>query len=225
MQWEIEGDIYPLLRIDMDPGDSIKCDAGAMAWLSGDIRLQTKMQGGIVKSITRKMAGETFFRNVYTAYNPGSIAFATDYVGTIKPVEVREGMGIVIQKSALFVEDSNIIAKPFMTDVFTGLMGGEGFFLTELRGNGIAFLEAVGRCYCYELNPGQVMEISTGNFFAMERSCKMTVRVNKGVKNILFGGEGFVNTVVTGPGRVWVQSGSLERQVASIKNELGLPKK
>ena len=98
------------------------------------------------------------------------------------------------------------ISVHFQKKLGTGFFGGEGFIMQRLSGSGTAFVELDGHVVAYDLAPGQSIVVDTGHLAAMESSCTMEIQTVQGAKNIFFGGEGLFNTVVTGPGRVWLQT-------------------
>lgn len=104
----------------------------------------------------------------------------------------------------------------FRKKIGSGLFGGEGFIMQKVSGNGIVFAEFDGSIVEYELAAGQKIVVDTGNLAAMSASCQMDIQTVPGVKNVLFGGEGLFNTVVTGPGHVWLQT----MPISSVANSL-----
>ena len=105
----------------------------------------------------------------------------------------------------------------FQQRIGSGLFGGEGFIMQKLSGSGTAFLEFDGYIKEYELAPGQQIVVDTGYLAAMTGSCKIEVKTVPGVKNMLFGGEGIFNTVITGPGRVWLQSMPIAQMANTLR--------
>lgn len=221
MKWELVGDTHTLLLMEMSRGESVKCQAGAMAYKFGNIQRNTRVEGGLMSAISRTLSNESFFQNIYTSYGEGTIAFSSDMPGTIKHVDITPNDPMIVQKNSILVLDMGIQMRMyFKKDVFTGLFGGEGFILNELYGHGSAFLNVDGRCIQYTLEPHQEIEISTSHFFAMSSTCSMELKVEKGISNVLFGGEGLVNTRVRGPGRVLIQTTPMVNQLAGMTRQL-----
>ena len=158
--------------------------------------------------IGRMFSGEAMFQNRYTAEGgPGQIAYASSFPGSILAFEVGTGKEIIAQKSAFLASTDGVtLSVAFQKKLGSGLFGGEGFIMQKLSGNGTAFVEIDGHVKEYELAAGQSMVIDTGYLAAMEGTCKMEITSVKGLKNKLLGGEGFFNTVVTGPGKIYLQS-------------------
>lgn len=208
MNYSIEGGTLPVLICNLEAGETMMTEAGAMSWMSPNMRMETTTNGGVGKMIGRMFSGEKLFMNRYTAEGgPGMIAMASSLPGCIKAFEITPGRELICQKSAFLSCTPGIeLSVHFQKKLGAGFFGGEGFIMQKLSGQGLAFIEIDGFCKEYELGPGQQMIIDTGYLAAMEASCSMDVKTTGGVKNALFGGEGIFNTVVTGPGKIYIQS-------------------
>lgn len=206
MNYSISGDNLPVLRVELGQGERIECEAGAMSWMDEGIVMQTQ-GGGLGKMFGRAFTGEHMFLNEYVAERPGEIAFASKFPGSIRAVQISEGNGLIVQKGSYLATVGNINSEVFFQKkIGKGLFGGEGFLMRRFTGSGIVFLEIDGSAHEYELAPGQKKIIDTGNLAAMSESCSLDIQTISGVKNILFGGEGLFNTVITGPGKIILQS-------------------
>lgn len=206
MKYTISGESLPVVKIQLSAGESIECEAGAMSWMDDDIEMQTK-GGGFGKMLGRMVTKETAFTNTYVAKRDGEIAFASKFPGSITAFELTPDKGIVIQKGAYLASVGNIDSKVFIHEkIGKGLFGGEGFLMRKYTGSGTIFLEIDGSAHVYELAKGESKIIDTGHVAAMSDTCQMEIKRIKGVTNVLFGGEGLFNTVVTGPGKVVLQS-------------------
>ena len=148
------------------------------------------------------------FQNIYTAQGGnGMIAFASCFPGSIRAFNIRPGQEMIFQKSAFLASEAGVqLSVHFHKKVASGLFGGEGFILQKVSGNGIVFAEFDGHVVEYELQPGQQIVIDSGYLAAMSVTCQMDIQTVPGLKNIVFGGEGLFNTVITGPGHVWLQT-------------------
>ena len=208
MRYTISGDNMPVAICELDDGESLYCEAGAMSWMSPNMVMETKSKGGLGGFFGRAISGESGFQNYYTAKNGnGRIAFSSAYVGNIQAVEVTPDKPIIIQKRAFLAATMGVNMEVFFQKKLgTALFGGEGFVMQKLSGSGIVFLELDGSIHEYELQAGEQMLISTGHLAMMEESVTMDIQQIKGVKNVLFGGESLFNTVITGPGRVILQT-------------------
>ena len=207
MKYSIEGEPLPVVICELENGESLQSESGAMSWMSPNMLMETTSGGGIGKVFGRAFSGETLFLNRYTAQGgPGMIAFSACFPGTIKSFEITPDKPIIAQKHSFLAATGDVDLSIFFQKKFSGgLFGGEGFIMQQISGNGMAFLEFDGYVKKYTLNPGQQMVIDTGYLAAMSATCSLEVKSIKGVKNVLFGGEGLFNTVVTGPGDIWIQ--------------------
>ncbi len=207
MNYQIKGEPLPVVICTLDSGESIMCESGAMSWMSPNMQMET-VGGGVGKIFGRMLSGESMFQNRYTAAGgTGMIAFASHFPGSIRAVQITPDKPIVVQKSAfLACEPSVELSIFFQKKLGAGLFGGEGFIMQKLSGTGIAFIEIDGYAMEYDLKPGQQIIADTGYLAMMDSTCKLDVQTVKGVKNVVFGGESLFNTVITGPGRVILQT-------------------
>lgn len=207
MQYEITGGDLPVVICKLNSGETMITEKGAMSWMSPNMQMETTTGGGLGKAFGRMFAGEAMFQNRYTAQGDGLIAFASSFPGSIRAVEIGPGRGLVVQKSGFLAAEAGVeLSVFFQKKLGSGLFGGEGFIMQKLSGNGTAFIEIDGSVVEYELSAGQSMIVDTGYLAAMEESCSIDIQAVKGVKNMLFGGEGIFNTVIYGPGRIWLQT-------------------
>lgn len=208
MQYKIEGTPLPVVICDVKDGECMITEKGSMSWMSPNMKMETTSNGGVGKALGRMFSGESLFQNRYTAEGgDGMIAFASSFPGTILPIEITPEKPVIVQKSAFLAsEESVTLSVFFQKKIGAGFFGGEGFIMQKLSGNGTAFLEIDGHAIEYDLAPGQKIVIDTGYLAMMDSTCTMDVVSVKGVKNMLFGGEGIFNTVVTGPGKVVLQT-------------------
>ena len=207
MSYEIEGETLPVVICELEDGESMITEKGAMAWMSPNMEMETNT-GGIGKAFGRLFSGEAMFRNIYTARNGnGLIAYASSFPGSIKVFQIGPGQEYVLQKSAFLASEASVDLSVFFQKKFgAGFFGGEGFIMQKVSGNGLVFAEFDGHIVEYQLQPGQQMVVDTGYLAAMSASCQIDVVTVPGVKNMLFGGEGVFNTIVTGPGNIWLQT-------------------
>ncbi len=208
MRYLIEGDTLPVVICEVEPGETMITEGGAMSWMTPNMNMETTSNGGIGKIFSRAFSGESLFLNKYTATGGvGQIAFASSFPGSIKKFDIAPGEEIIAQKSAFLAATSGVdLSIHFQKRLGAGFFGGEGFIMQRLSGNGVAFLEFDGHVKEYELQPGQQLIVDTGYLAAMTSSCSMEIKTVPGLKNKLLGGEGFFNTVITGPGKVWLQT-------------------
>ena len=219
MRYEIKGDTLPVVICELDAGETMITESGAMSWMSPNMKMETTSGGGIGKMFGRALSGESLFLNRYTATGGnGMISFASSFPGAIRAFEIAPGQEIVAQKSAFLAATAGVELSVFIQQrIGSGFFGGEGFIMQKISGNGMAFLEYDGYVKEYELAPGQQMVIDTGYLAAMTASCSVEIKTVPGVKNMLFGGEGIFNTVVTGPGRIWLQTMPIAQMANTLR--------
>ena len=218
MRYEIKGDTLPVVVCYLENGERMITERGSMSWMSPNMKMDTSTNGGIGKAFGRMFSGESMFQNTYTSQGgKGLIAFASSFPGSIKAFEVRPGQEYIFQKKAFLASEAGVsLTVHFQKKVASGLFGGEGFILQRVSGNGIVFAEFDGHVVEYDLQPGQQIVIDSGYLAAMTASCQMDIQTVPGLKNMVFGGEGLFNTVITGPGHVWLQT----MPISSVANAL-----
>ncbi len=207
MQYEIKGGSFPVVICTLENGEKMITEKGSMAWMSPNMQMETK-GGGLGKMFSKAFSGESMFQNHYTARNgPGMIAFTSSFPGEIKVLEIGPGREMIVQKSAFLAAEAGVeLSIHFQKRLGAAFFGGEGFIMQRLSGRGTAFVEIDGDLMEYILKPGQKLIVDTGNVAGFEPSVQMDIQSVPGAKNMLFGGEGIFNTVLTGPGRVWLQT-------------------
>ena len=224
MKYEIKGNDLPVAIVQLDAGETIVAESGAMSWMDGNIEMDTK-GGGMGKVFGRMFAGENLFQNEYTAVGKaGEIAFASSFPGSIMALEIGPGREVIIQKKAFMASEPGVSRDVYFQKKFTtGFFGGEGFVMQKLSGKGVAFVEVDGEAFEYDLAPGQKMIVNSGYLAMMDTTCSMEVQAVKGLKNMFLGGEGFFNTVVKGPGKVVIQSMPVHKLAMSILPYIPMP--
>lgn len=208
MRYEIEGTPLPVVICHLDAEEAMITERGSMSWMSQNMKMETTSNGGVGKALGRMFAGEALFQNRYTAQGgPGMIAFASCFPGSILPFQISPGQGVIVQKSGFLASQTGVtLSVFFQKKLGSALFGGEGFIMQKLSGSGVAFVEIDGYAKEYVLGPGETMVVDTGYLAAMEETCSIDVVTVPGVKNMLFGGEGVFNTLVKGPGKIWLQT-------------------
>jgi uncharacterized protein (TIGR00266 family) len=217
IKYEIKGNNLPVVICYPEAGETLCTERGAMSWMSPNMKMETNA-GGFGKAMGRMFSGESIFLNEYTAQGgQGMIAFASSFPGSIIAHRVTPGNGIIVQKKGFLAMEKGLdLSIHFRKKLGAGLVGGEGFIMQKITGDGIVFIEIDGHCVEYELQAGQSLVLGTGYLAAMSETCTMDVESVKGFKNVLFGGEGLFNTRVTGPGKIWVQSMPIVATAAAI---------
>lgn len=208
MEYEIIGGSFPVVECSLKAGESMITQSGSMAWMDPTITMDTSTNGGFGKVVGRLFTNEHLFQNIYTSSKDGSkIAFGTSVPGSIIAIKLQQGQSIICQKSAFLASYGNIELSTFFNKkIGVGIFGGEGFIMQKISGEGTVFIEIDGSNKEFTLEAGQQMILSTGYLVLMDETCTIDVHTVKGIKNIFLGGEGIFNTVITGPGKVVVQT-------------------
>lgn len=207
MEYSIEGGSLPVVICKLSAGEVMLSEPGGRTWQKGDIVTENKTEGGIGKSLGRMFSGESLFMSRYTAKGNGEIAFASSFPGKIVAKELSAGESIICQRSSFMASTADVkMSVYFQKKLGAGLFGGEGFIMQKITGPGTVFLELDGHCVAYDLAAGERVVCDTGIVAIMDETCKMDIETVKGLGNMFFGGEGMFNTVITGPGKVYLQT-------------------
>ncbi len=219
MQYNIVGEPLSAVICDLQPGETMITERGSMSWMTPNMKMETTTNGGIGKAFGRIFSGDAFFQNRYTAMGgPGQIAFAASFPGSIRCFDITPDRPMIVQKSGFLASEAGVeLSIFFQKKLGSGFFGGEGFIMQKLSGNGKAFIEIDGYVVEYILQPGQSLIVDTGYLAAMDATCSMEIRSVGSVKNALFGGEGIFNTVVTGPGKIMLQTMPASALAMSIR--------
>lgn len=218
MKYQILGDTLPVVVCELENGEKMITEGGGMSWMSPNMKMETTTNGGIGKAFGRMFSGEKIFQNIYTAQGNGMIAFASSFPGSIKTFDIAPGQEMIFQKSAFLAGESGVEMSVFFNKKLgAGLFGGEGFIMQRISGYGTVFAEFDGHVVEYELQPGQQIVVDTGHLAAMTATCSIDIQAVPGVKNMLFGGEGVFNTIISGPGHVWLQTMPISNVAGVLK--------
>lgn len=226
MQYELKGGAFPVVVCRLNSGESMITEKGSMVWMTPNMEMTTTGGGGIGKMFSKALTGESMFQNIYTARGEGMITFGSSFPGQILPLEVTPGKSFILQKSAFLASEARVqLSMHVNQKLGAGFFGGEGFIMQKLTGNGIAFAEVDGELVEYTLAPGEQMVVDTGYVMGFELSVSMDIQQVKGLKNMVLGGEGLFNTVLTGPGKIWLQTMPISGVAAAIQPFLTFGKK
>lgn len=209
MQYRMVGNTMPAVEVLLNAGESMYTQSGGMAWMTQGIDMTTNTKGGLMKGLGRALAGESIFMATYTSrVNGAIIGFASTVAGEIMAIDVGAHQGMTFQKGAFLCAQPSVDMTATITKKFgAGLVGGEGFILQKATGSGILFIEIDGDKVIKNLAPGEVLIVDSGNVVGFDATVTYEVETVKGgVKNMLFGGEGFFNSKFTGPGQVILQT-------------------
>ncbi|MBL7206143.1 MAG: TIGR00266 family protein [Candidatus Aenigmarchaeota archaeon] len=208
MKYDLQGSTMQMLNIEIPEGKTIISESGRMVYMTDNIQMETKSKGGFWSGVKRKFAGESFFLvNFSSIGSKGLVAFGSEFPGKIVPMKLVAGQEIIAQKDAfLCAEDTVNFDATWARKLGAGVLGGEGLILIKVRGPGTCFFNVGGEISEINLKAGQKIRVDTGNLAMFDSSITYSVERVKGVRNMIWGGEGLFLATCTGPGRVWVQS-------------------
>ncbi|MEJ2706442.1 MAG: TIGR00266 family protein [Anaerolineales bacterium] len=210
IDYKILGDDMQLVEIELDPGEGVRAEAGALTYMEDGIQMQTGTGGGLFRGLKRIVTGESFFITsfVNNARGKSRLAFGAPYPGKVIPLDLAAmGGRFLCQKdSFLCAAQGTEIEVAFTKRLSTGVFGGEGFILQSLEGDGLTFVHAGGTVIEKDLAAGQTLRVDTGCLVAFAPSVDYDIQFVGGFNNALFGGEGLFLARLRGPGKVYLQS-------------------
>jgi uncharacterized protein (TIGR00266 family) len=208
MDYKINGTIMESLDIHLKQGESVYSESGGMAWMRGSFDMGTNTRGGLGAGLGRMLAGESLFLTTYTCKSPdGLITFTPEFPGKVMAMTLGSDQHLICQKDAFMCAQESIqLEMHFRKKLGVGLFGGEGFVLQKISGPGTVFLEIPGEVREVELRSGETMMVDPGHIALFEPEVQYDITSVKGLKNVLFSGEGLFLATLTGPGKVWLQS-------------------
>ncbi len=208
MKYNLQGTTMQILNIELTEGESVTSESGRMIFISDNIKMETKAKGGLWAGIKRKFAGESFFLvDFISSSGNGLVSFGSEFPGKIIPLSLREDENIIAQKDAFLCAESSVtFDASFTRKIGAGFLGGEGLVLVKVKGPGMVFFNVGGEITEITLKQNQKIRVDTGNLAMFDENVTYDVKRVKGIKNIIWGGEGLFLATMTGPGRVWIQS-------------------
>ena len=208
MEYKISGTLMESVDIHLKQGESIYSESGGMAWMRGSFKMDTSTRGGLGAGLGRMLAGESLFLTTYTCQSQdGLITFTPEAPGKVVDLNLAGEQSLICQKdSFMCAEESVKIEMHFRKRLGAGLFGGEGFILQKISGPGIAFVEIPGEVRVIELGAGEIMKVDPGHIAMFEPTVDYDIAAVKGLKNVLFAGEGLFLATLKGPGKVWLQT-------------------
>lgn len=215
MREQVIGAVLPVLEVSLDPDESVVAEVGEFSWMSDSIQMSTAMDGGI--------GGSAFLFSTYTARgSAGKIAFASKLPGSILPADPGNGTEYLVHRRGFLAGTPGIeISAGFQQSFAAGIFGGEGFILQRIGGQGRAWVELSGEVVVCELTAGQSLRVHPGYIGMFETSVAFQVMRVQGIANRYFGGDSHHFGVLSGPGKVWLQSMPLPVLAASLAPYLG----
>ena len=221
IDYKVYGNEMQFVEIQLDPGESVIAEAGAMMYMDDGISMQTIFGDGsdsgggglgskLLSAGKRLITGESLFMTVFTNKGPGrrQESFAAPYPGKIIPINLQEYDGkIICQKDAFLCAAKGVsVGIDFKRKLGVGLFGGEGFIMQKLEGDDWTFIHAGGTIHERQLASGELLRVDTGCLVALTKTVKYDIEMVKGIKSVFFGGEGLFFATLRGPGTVWLQS-------------------
>ena len=225
IDYQIFGDDMQFVEVELDPGEAVVGEAGAMFYMENDIQMetlfgdgsasQTGVMGKLMGAGKRLLTGESLFTTAFsnTGRMKRKVAFGAAFPGKILPMHLGSmGGKLLCQKDAFLCAAKGVsLGISFQKKLGAGFFGGEGFILQKLEGDGLAFVHAGGAIIEKTLQPGETLRVDTGCVVAFTSDVDFDIQYVGNIKTALFGGEGLFFATVRGPGKVWLQSLPLAR--------------
>lgn len=217
LDYKIEGDNLQIARVRLKPGQEVYAEAGKMIYKTANVEWDTRMTGHSVSekllgALRRTLAGDSLFVTYFRSNGEGEVGFAGGYPGRIQAINLVPGQAILAQRDAfLFAQPTVTLSVALVRRLGSGFFGGEGFILEKLIGPGLVFIHAGGDFIEFNLRAGEKLQISAGCIVAFDESVSYDIEFVGNIKTAIFGGEGLFLATLTGPGRVLVQSMTLEK--------------
>jgi uncharacterized protein (TIGR00266 family) len=226
MQHQIKGSILPVLEVELDPGESVLSESGEFSWMTDSVQMETGSGGGVggkglLGAVKRVAGGSTFLFNTYTAQGSrGMVAFAAKLPGTIFPIQLDQEY--LAHRHGFLAGTPGVEISVALQQSFRGgIFGGEGFLLQRIGGSGQAWIELSGEVMTYDLVPGQTLRVHPGHVGLFQSSVSFQVIRVPGLTNRYLGADGHHWVVLTGPGRVWLQSMPIPILAGALSPYLG----
>ena len=213
----IQGDNLQVARIKLKPGQEIYAEAGKKVYKFPAVEWETRMTGESIGdkiwgAVKRKLMGESLFLTYFHASSPSEVGFAGNYPGRLQAFDLQPGQSVLVQRDSFICAQSTATLNiALVKKLGAGFFGGEGFILEKLTGPGVVFIHAGGDFIEFQLNEGEVIQVDTGCIVAFDETVDYDIQAVGGIKTALFGGEGLFLATLRGPGRVVIQSMTLEK--------------
>jgi uncharacterized protein (TIGR00266 family) len=217
LDYTVQGDNLQIARVRLKAGQEVYAEAGKMLYKTPNIQWESRMQGESIGqkiwgAVKRKLMGESLFMTYFRALSDGEVGFAASYPGRIQTFDLAAGQTVLVQRdSFLFAQTSVQLNLALVKKLGAGFFGGEGFILEKLTGPGFVFIHGGGDFVEFTLRPGETLQVDTGCIVAFDEGVSYDIQFVGGIKKAIFGGEGLFLATLTGPGRVIVQSMTLEK--------------
>lgn len=217
LEYNIEGHNLQVARVRLKPGQEIYAEAGKMVYKTASVFWETRMSGAtigqkLLGAIKRRLIGESIMMTYFRTQVAGEVGFAGHYPGKIHVFDLAPGQSMMVQRDGfLFAQATVQLDIALVRKLGAGLFGGEGFILQRLTGPGEVFVHAGGDFVQFDLAPGEQIQVQTGHLVAFDPTVEYDIQMVGSIRTAIFGGEGIFLATLTGPGKVVVQSLTLER--------------
>ncbi len=217
LDYKIQGSNLQVARVSLRSGQEVYAEAGKMVYKTANVTWETRMSGEtlgqkIWGAVKRKLMGESLFMTYFHANGDGEVGFAGSYPGCIQVFDLAVGQTVLVQRDGfLFAQPTVQMNIALVKKIGAGLFGGEGFILEKFTGPGAVFIHGGGDFVEFSLASGEILQVDTGCIVAFDESVNYDIQMAGGIKSAIFGGEGLFLATLTGPGRVIIQSMTLDR--------------
>ncbi|MBT3408246.1 TIGR00266 family protein [Candidatus Woesearchaeota archaeon] len=219
---KINGKLLQTVNFELHKNESIYAQTGSFSWMSDNIEMDTNAKGGFFKSLGRIFTGESFFLTTFRCTSSkGILTLSNRFPGKIIEINLKKGEELIIQKTAFLAATHGVELSLHFTKRFgAGLFGGEGFILQKVKGEGKIWLELSGEVSEIVLEKDQELKIDTSLIGIFEPSISYNVKFIKGFKNLLFGAEGLFFATLKGPGKMWLQSTTINNLAKELSRRI-----
>ena len=218
MRYELHGTTMQTLAIDLSRGETIYSQTASMAWMTENVTMDTHTGGGLLAGLKRAIAGGGLFVTEFTAEADAHIAFASRFPGQIIPVTLAPSQSLICRKETFLVAEKSVTLDiAFQQRLGAGFFAGEGFVMQRVTGPGTVFLDLSGEVVEKTLASREKLLVHAGHIGMQEPSVGIDIRMVRGFRNVLFGGEGLFLATLEGPGKVWLQS----MPILNLAEEIG----
>jgi uncharacterized protein (TIGR00266 family) len=223
LDYRIEGDDFQALFVRLQPGATMRAEPGSFMFMEPGIEMDTSTGGGLMAGLKRAIGGESFFITTFSnqGSRPSTVAFAAAYPGKMLVLDMSKGTVLCQRDAFLCSTDDVDVSVAFTRKLGAGFFGGEGFILQKLQGTGQAFLHAGGYIIERQLAAGEELRVDTGCLVAFEESVDYDIQMIRGIKTMLFGGEGLFYALLRGPGKIWLQTTPFSRFADRVMSAAG----
>ncbi len=221
--FRVVGSVMQSLMIQLNRGQYLYSESGSLSWMTDGVKMETNLGGkGLGGLLSRVVTGESLFVVNFSAERDQQlVTFSSDFPGKIIPIHLAQGQSMIAQKDALLVAEKSVtMSVALQKRLGAGIFGGEGFILQRFEGPGTFFTSLDGEIVEYTLQQGQRLLVDTGHVAMFEPTVSYDIQMVKGIKNVLFGGEGLFFVSLTGPGRIWLQTMPLTKLAGAIRQYL-----